>query len=204
VIVAVLAGGRGSRLGGSKACVELGGRPLISRVLAAAAGFETVVVAKRDTALPELDVPVWIEPDEPFHPLTGLVAALERGPVVAVACDQPWVTSALLSALARAPAVPWIDGAYEPLPAHYEPSQLPVLRAALAEEASLRRTLERLDPARFDLSPFGDPVRLVAGVNTPEELAAAERELARREGAAPLPARRAGPAPPATGAEPLA
>jgi molybdopterin-guanine dinucleotide biosynthesis protein A len=42
VIVAVLAGGRGSRLGGAKACVELGGTPLISRVLAAAAGLEAV------------------------------------------------------------------------------------------------------------------------------------------------------------------
>jgi molybdenum cofactor guanylyltransferase len=177
VIVVVLAGGRGSRLGGSKACVELGGAPLIARVLAAAAGFETVVVAKRDTRLPALAVPVWIEPDEPFHPLTGLVAALERGPAVAVACDQPWVTSALLAALAERPAVRWIDGRYEPVPAHYEPSQLPVLREALAEEASLQRTLERLGPVRFDLTPFGDPARLVASVNTPEDLAAAERRV---------------------------
>ena len=94
VIVAVMAGGLGSRLGGSKATVELGGRPLLSWVLDAAAAFETVVVAKRSTKLPALGVPVWIEPETPSHPLCGLVAALEHGrPVIAVACDQPWVTA---------------------------------------------------------------------------------------------------------------
>ena len=70
MIVAVLAGGRGSRLGGAKATALLAGEPLIAHVLRAAAGFETVVVAKRATPLPAVDVPVWIEPDEPFHPLT--------------------------------------------------------------------------------------------------------------------------------------
>lgn len=47
----VLAGGRGSRLGGAKATAELAGRPLISYPLAALAeaGLEAVVVAKPDT-----------------------------------------------------------------------------------------------------------------------------------------------------------
>ena len=52
---AVLASGRGSRLGGAKATAELGGRPLISYPLVAlaAAGIEAVVVAKGDTELPD-------------------------------------------------------------------------------------------------------------------------------------------------------
>ena len=54
VTVAVLAGGRGSRIGGHKALVPLCGRPLITYPLAAAraAGLSAVVVAKRDTQLP--------------------------------------------------------------------------------------------------------------------------------------------------------
>jgi molybdopterin-guanine dinucleotide biosynthesis protein A len=168
-----LAGGAGSRLGGDKAMVELGGRPLLAWVLDAAAGFERVVVAKPSTALPPLDVPVWLEPETPSHPLCGLVAALERGPCVAVACDQPWVTSELLARLAVAPAVCAIGSDLEPFPGHYDPSQLPVLREALAEEASLRRTVRRLGTPRIDVAPD-----LVASINTPEDLAAAEAGLA--------------------------
>jgi molybdenum cofactor guanylyltransferase len=207
VIVAVLAGGRGSRMGGSKATIELAGAPLIERPLAAAraAGLEAVVVAKRATVLPPgLGVPVWLEPDTPFHPLCGLVAALERGPVVAVACDQPWVTGELLGALAAAgPAVPWLDGRFEPFPGHYDTSQLPVLRDALAEEASLHATLARLAPMKLDLAPFGDPAQLVGSVNTREELAAAERELAAPAASGP-PAIPAAPDPPAAPAAPAA
>ncbi len=149
--------------------VLLGGEPLIARPLAAAraAGLDAVVVAKPGTELP--DVPVWHEPDEPSHPLVGLVTALEHGPVVAVACDQPWLTPELLRALAEHDG-PAIAVANEPFPGRYEPSQLPVLRAALAAEASLRATLEQLAPA-----VLGVPRELVASVNTREDLEAAER-----------------------------
>jgi len=145
------------------------GEPLIKRPLAAAgaAGLDAVVVAKPDTVLP--DVPVWREPAQPTHPLVGLVTALERGgPIVAVACDQPWLTPELLRALADhdGPALAVAD---EPFPGRYEPSQLPVLRAALAEEASLRRTLRQLAPAILGLDP-----KLVASINTPEDLERAD------------------------------
>src|SRR3954469_1305574 len=110
VTVAVLAGGRSSRMGTPKALAPLGGAPLIARPLAAAraAGLPAVVVAKRASPLPALDVPVVVEPDEPTHPLCGVVAALEAGSaavvaVVAVACDQPWVTGEVLAALAARP-----------------------------------------------------------------------------------------------------
>jgi molybdopterin-guanine dinucleotide biosynthesis protein A len=174
-LVAVLAGGRGRRMGGPKALAPLAGAPLIARPLAAAvaAGLDAVVVAKAGTPLPELDVPLWHEPDEPTHPLLGIVTALERahGPVVAVACDQPFLPPELLAQLAAGPAAAVrVNDAIEPFPARYEPAALPALRAALATEASLRATLAALAPAVIDI---GDP-RLVASVNTPEELAAAQ------------------------------
>lgn len=92
---AVLAGGRGSRLGGAKAAVELGGHPLIAYPLAALAeaGIEAVVCAKAGkdppplpsrgsfvrpgtTKEPRNEVPVLEEPEFPRHPLCGIVAAL--------------------------------------------------------------------------------------------------------------------------------
>ncbi len=180
MIAAILAGGLGRRIGGAKALATLGGEPLIARPLAAAraAGLEPIVFAKRGSPLPA-GVNVEYEPDEPTHPLCGLVAALAHGAVVAVACDQPWLTGDLLAALAAAPgpAVGVVDGRLEPFPGRYEPAALPTLRAALEREASLRATLAELRPAPFDLTPFGDPVRLVASVNTRDQLAAAERSL---------------------------
>jgi molybdopterin-guanine dinucleotide biosynthesis protein A len=178
-LVAVLAGGRGRRMGAPKALAELGGAPLIERPLAAAAaaGLEAVVVAKPGTELPALGVPVWLEPAEPVHPLLGIVTALERAgePVVAVACDMPFVTSDLLARLAAGPeAAVSIDGRLEPFPARYEPAALPHLRAALARGDSLRATLAALHPAATELAD----ARLVASVNTPDELAAAARSLA--------------------------
>jgi hypothetical protein len=53
----------------------------------------------------------------------------------------------------------------------YAPGALEHLRAA-AEDAPLTRTVEALDPTRVALPP-----QVVASVNTPEELAEAERLL---------------------------
>jgi molybdopterin-guanine dinucleotide biosynthesis protein A len=181
-LVAVLAGGAGRRMGSPKPLAPLGGRALILWPLAAAAaaGLEAVVVAKAGTPLPALgDVAVWREPDAPHHPLLGIVTALERagGPVIAAGCDQPWLPPALLARLAAAEgaAAPRAAGELAPLPARYPYEALPALRAALAAQAPLRRTLAALDPEAIEL---GDP-GVLAGVNTPAELAAAQ-ELASR------------------------
>jgi molybdenum cofactor guanylyltransferase len=133
----VLAGGAGRRIGGDKAIVELDGRPLLHYPIATlrAALGDVAVVAKRDTALPPIDpgVAIWLEPDEPRHPLAGVVHALRRarrGPVVVVAGDMPLLSIAVVGALARerargAPAVvPRAGGQLQPLCARYEPSAL--------------------------------------------------------------------------------
>jgi len=97
-IVAILAGGRSRRMGRPKPGVELGGRPLISYPLEAArgAGLGPWIVAKRETELPPGDCRLLIEPDEPRHPLLGVVTALRAArpaPVVVVAADMPFVTA---------------------------------------------------------------------------------------------------------------
>jgi molybdenum cofactor guanylyltransferase len=194
-IVAVLAGGRGERLGGAKACVELAGAPLIAYPLRAAAraGLGAVVVAKEGSTLPPVRERVIREPAEPRHPLCGLVCALEhaaRAPdepaVVVLACDMPFLSGALVRALAREPegaAMACLDGLAQPTLCRCEPTHLPALRAALERRLSLRAALRSLEPVMLEeswLERFGEPARLCFNVNTPAELALARASLTGR------------------------
>ena len=164
-------------MGAAKPLAPLGGRPLIAWPLAAAAaaGLRAVVVAKAATPLPPVDVEVWQEPDEPQHPLTGLVLrwSAPAAPVVAVGCDQPWLTPELLASLAAAAgcAAPLVRGAFEPFPARYRPRR----STRCAPPATRRRRVRRVLAALSPESSRGATPRVVAGVNTPEALAAAER-----------------------------
>lgn len=203
---AVLAGGRGSRLGGAKADVALAGRPLLSYALGALAEarLETVVCVKHGeiprasgafasselTKAPRAPVRMVEEPTEPRHPLAGIVAALRWGggrPVVALACDLPFVEPALIEflAAAREPlVVPSVDGRPQPLLARYGSSLLPDLEDALRREAPLTRTVDALAPRYLredELRRFGDPRRLLFNVNTPDELRQAEAILGTSE-----------------------
>jgi molybdopterin-guanine dinucleotide biosynthesis protein A len=189
IVGAVLAGGASRRMGTPKATLELGGRPLIEYPLAAVqgAGLDPAVVAKRDSTLPPLAVPRWDEPAEPTHPLTGIVAALTaaRGrPVLAVACDMPFVTAELLADLAarggRDLVLPETAGRLHPLLARWEPAMLPALRDALAREAPLHELAEDLDAQRIgeaELRRFGDPARLLFNVNDAADLERAAKLL---------------------------
>jgi molybdenum cofactor guanylyltransferase len=199
-IVAVLAGGRGERIGGAKPTRELAGRPLIDYPLAAAraAGLKAIVVAKRDTELPSgLTESLLVEPDEPRHPLCGALAALEHAAqvspeaaVVLVGCDMPFLTGMLLGWLAAALESAILleaEGRVQPLPARCSTADVPVLRAGLAAQAPLRETFQSLAPAIVDeqaLAYFGDPRRLCFSVNRAEDLETAERWLVRDEGVA--------------------
>ena len=171
-LVAVLAGGRSRRMGGPKAGLELGGRALVEWPLAAAreAGLEAVVVAKAATALPLLEVPVWTEPDEPSHPLTGLVCALERA---------GGARSSRRRATCRSSAPGCCAGS--PRPAARR-RRGPTTRSRAATRRPrcpccgprwrARRPSGRRSP-RSRPAELGAPEGALLGVNTPEELAAA-------------------------------
>jgi molybdenum cofactor guanylyltransferase len=179
VIGALLAGGPGSRLGrDSKPAALLGGRALASYPVEALAGVceRVAVVCKRGTMLPELPgTERWEEPDEPRHPLTGIVHALETagGPVLVCAADMPFVTAdacrTLLGAAgSKRAVVATAGGIVQPTFGLYAPAALDTLREAPGG-APLTRIVEALDPIRVALPPA-----LVRSIDTPEELADAE------------------------------
>ncbi|MEP6953173.1 MAG: molybdenum cofactor guanylyltransferase [Solirubrobacteraceae bacterium] len=174
----VLAGGAGRRLGGDKAVVSLGGRALLDYPLQAVrrAVGEAAVVAKQETVLPALpgDVAVWLEDDEPRHPLAGIVRALRNAggqSILVVAGDMPLVTSDVLAALVRAPLsgapalVPRAGGRLHPLCARYEPAALAGLQD-FAHDAPVREVVLALGPAILE---WPDE-QAFFNVNAPEDL----------------------------------
>jgi molybdenum cofactor guanylyltransferase len=200
-LVAILAGGRGSRLGGAKPTVAFGDTPLIAHPIAAAgaAGLDVVVVAKPQTPLPPLQCDVIYERASEHHPLHGLLAALAeahaRSPdcaCVAVGCDMPFVSAPLLAWLAQAgrdgaPArghedalLTYAEGRLQPLLARYFPRHRAALEAALHKSQSLTAAAESLRPRiarERQLRRFGDPVRLCFSVDSDDDLQLARRLL---------------------------
>jgi molybdopterin-guanine dinucleotide biosynthesis protein A len=186
-IGAVLAGGASRRMGRPKATLELAGQPLATRALARfeSAGLEAIVVAKRSSPLPPVDARVVTEPDEPRHPLTGIVTVLRatRRPIVVLGCDMPLVPASLLAHLAEAIADPdrvaivaKPGGELEPLLAAYSPAAAQSLASALSDQAPLREAVAALEPSPIgdvDLRRFGDPETIALNVNSPADLARA-------------------------------
>lgn len=186
---AVLAGGAGSRLGGSKPATLLAGRALIDYAVTSvqAAGLTPLVVARQETELPRslvsLGARVVLDPPGPVHPLSGIVAALKfvDAAVVVIAGDMPLVPPQLIAALAEAEELTAVvDGAsqMQPLLARYEVGALPALESAIAEGRGAARTLAELHSNELSgsaLNRFGEPDEFLLDVDTAEDLAAVER-----------------------------
>lgn len=106
----ILAGGRGSRLGGvSKADLLVGGVRLLDRVLAAASGASSIVVVGR-TTVPE-GVGLTMEEPPGSGPAAGLIAGLDaiESPAprtLVLACDLPDAAGAVAALHAAAEAHP--------------------------------------------------------------------------------------------------
>ena len=176
-------------MGGSKAVVNLAGRPLISYPLEAMwhALGSVAIVAKVGSELPGVaGVTVWIEPDEPSHPLAGVAYALglaDRRPVMVCALDLPFVTADLIRAIADtdggdAPAViASLGDRTQPLLGCYQPEALDPLTAALARPGvPAREAVAALHPI---LHQVQDPDELF-NVNSPDDLLQASAMLDQR------------------------
>lgn len=180
---AILAGGAARRFGGrDKSALVVEGRPILDRqleVLAALTDDVLVVggaaarAAGRARAVPDR-VPE-------CGPLGGLYTALlesRRDATLVVACDMPYLSAPLLGHLLACAAsadivVPRTGGGYHPLCAVYaraclEPAARRLAGRRLAMLDLLGDVRVRVVAAR-ELERFGDPDRLLANVNTPDD-----------------------------------
>ena len=184
VIGVVLAGGSGSRIGGAKATAQLDGQALISYPLKAALGAlgSVAVVAKDGVELPQLDqrVELWIEPDEPRHPVVGVIEALRRAEgraVLIIACDLPLLTSEVVALIAGADAEGSVAvlasaaGRPQPLLARYEPAALALLEK-FDTDSSMTEQVMALMPTLVEV-----PAEASFNVNDLEQLKEVSRRL---------------------------
>ena len=195
VIGAVLAGGRGRRIGGDKPSLELGGQTLLRCAVDALrlVGIDVVLVLRPGQAVPLNDPTTSVVRDEveDAGPLGGLHALLRCLTVewaLAVPCDQPFLAPELLRGLLARPrsdvdaVVGRPAGLVEPLPGLYRRTCLRAVEKALAGgERSLRDLLSRLRvhevPAET-LRQWDPQLLSYANVNTPADLAWARTVVA--------------------------
>jgi len=155
LVLGVLAGGRGLRMGGrdkSRMSAPDTGEALAARIvrLASGLGMECAMIG----GVPLAGVPHLRDEPEGIGPIGGLCALLaharERS-ALALACDLPHVTQALLGRLASekadAPVLCPRDpatGKWQPLFARYDsPRVLPVFRAAIDNGTRSMQTVFR-------------------------------------------------------------
>jgi molybdenum cofactor guanylyltransferase len=174
----ILAGGRGERIGGAKAMVELAGRPLIAYPIQTlqAVLAEVVVVAKPDTELPPLPPHVerWAEPRKPRHPVAGIIEALSRAhgrPVLVCAADMPFITPATIRRIVATDPTgsPVVIAAGNPLLGLYLPEAAGRLTARPDEDRPLRQLIAAIGPRTIEV----DEAELF-NVNTPADLEQAQ------------------------------
>lgn len=189
-LIAILAGGRSTRMGSDKAGVEVAGSTMAGWVTQAAGQVGEVLVVGRSEPLE--GVPSI--PDLPHAgrgPLAGLLAAYQSAPgrpVVLLAVDQPWVRPATLRAMIErydgTTAVIPVDGGARQTTCALYPPTLHGAAAADPNLASIQRLLDdegcrAIEPPEW--AAWGEDGRSWFSVDDP----AALREGLRRFGPPP-------------------
>lgn len=194
---AIIAGGASTRYGSPKALARVGGRRIVDRVadaLRAACG--AVIAIVNDAALAQqIGLPHRGDVLRDIGALAGVHAALawarelDADGIIAVGCDMPFVSAELLHALLQHGysadvVVPESAGprGVEPLCAYYALACLPAIEHAVARGdhrmigffADVRVLRVPLEEVRR----WGDPALLFRNINSPADLADAERALA--------------------------
>jgi molybdopterin-guanine dinucleotide biosynthesis protein A len=174
----ILAGGPGTRIGGGKANIALHGEPLLHYPLRAlrAVVSDVAIITKPQMELPQFEgAMVWVEPDEPLHPVFGICEALALAggrPVLVCPVDMPFVSQQLLAALAetgsdgRPAVIASCRGEARPLVGRYLPAAAAVLAQAVQGNVPLEELTPMLEPKLLDVE---DEVELF-DVNTPDDL----------------------------------
>ena len=190
MFAAVLAGGRGRRLGGvEKGLLKVGDKRIIEHILDSLREFETVIVCrnKEQSSLYSKYSTTITDILEGMGPLGGIHAALKhfKKHVLVVSSDMPFlnpkVCKTIYSECEDADAVipKWENGRLEPTLASYSISLIPAIeRCHQIGEKKVLKAIEGLERVKFypvqELKKFDSELLTFMNINTAEDLAKAE------------------------------
>ncbi len=180
----ILAGGKSSRYGKTKAFVRISGIPLIERVISVMGSVcqELIIITNTPHEYSHLGLHVYEDMIKDLGPLGGIFTGLNvisKDSGLFVACDMPFLNKGLLRYMVECKddfdgVVPRISGNMEALHALYSKSCLPAIRGLIDSrqyqairffsEVSIRYVdedeIRRFDP---ELNSF-------VNINTPQQL----------------------------------
>lgn len=192
--VAIMAGGKSSRMGTDKSFVELHGKPIIERLIEQVTDLgqsETLLITNRSDDYAHLGLPMVGDVFPDAGSLGGIYTAIYNtkfGDTLVIACDMPFVKPELLRYMLRLRTeengpydviVPRVDNYPEGLHAIYSKQCLEPIKKCLA--MNRLKVIGFYDDVRVryldepEYQPFDSKGLSFFNVNTPEQLAEAER-----------------------------
>jgi molybdopterin-guanine dinucleotide biosynthesis protein A len=202
ISVAILAGGKSSRMGADKSFSTVLGQPMIERVFAQVQGLggETLLITNQPEAYAYLDLPLYADLFPNSGPLGGICTALHHATgshTLVLACDLPFLSRDLLEHLIHlSPAfdivVPQALGRLQPLHALYSRAclqpALACLRRGELKVNAFYQAMPRLHVVMEEAIQLYDPTQQSFwNVNTPQELDQANQAQAFNLNAPPWP-----------------
>jgi len=182
VEIAILAGGKSSRMGSDKAWLSFGSETLLERMVRRLrAGFPHIAIVKAaGQPIPDVQCPILEDLLPERGPIGGLYTALknlEGEKCLIVSCDLPFVCPHFLRHLAEMPLegdaiVPEWAGWLQPLQAIYGKTALPMvdsqIRAGRLQMRELLGWLKVRIVQEEEILPFDPHGLTFQNINTPE------------------------------------
>lgn len=187
----VLAGGKGHRLGGEKAWIELGGKPLLKWTAdrLARAFLDVIVVADAVERFQGLPYQCVADRQLGLGPIGGIDTALRTTSaeaIFAVACDMPFLQHEVIRWMVDLAegydlVIPDLSDGLHPLHALYTRRCLSAIEAQIRKRDLALHALPRMVKTHFvseeTLRRLDPSLLSVMNINTPEDLKRARRIL---------------------------
>lgn len=189
---AILAGGKSSRMGTNKAFVQVRSCRIIDHAIEELNAISNDILIVTNTAedYQHLGIRVVTDILPGYGPLSGIHSALTNAltdRVLVVACDMPFIEASLANYLIELTdnydiVVPTVDGYYEPLFAVYTKNCLPQIERCI-KAGNTHRVIDIFPHLKVkyvseeEISQVANIEKVFYNINTPKELAAAEKYL---------------------------